>query len=144
MPKHIDPSEVSIIYDSECPVCTAYSCSVEVGDNRAKPRLISARSEDSEVSAALAAGLDLDEGMVVLYKGERYHGAEAMHILALAAPAKGLFGHLNRFLFGSRRVAKFLYPAMRAGRNLLLWLLGKKKIAASARAQQNPAPSRTD
>lgn len=144
MPKHIDPSEVSIIYDSECPVCTAYSCSVEVGDNRAKPRLISARSEDSEVSAALEAGLDLDEGMVVLYKGERYHGAEAMHILALAAPAKGLFGHLNRFLFGSRRVAKFLYPAMRAGRNLLLWLLGKKKIAASGPTQQNTASAKPD
>lgn len=144
MPKHIDPSEVSIIYDSECPVCTAYSCSIEVGDNRGKPRLISARGDDSEVSAALAAGLDLDEGMVVLYKGERYHGAEAMHILALAAPAKGLFGHLNRFLFGSRRVAKFLYPAMRAGRNLLLLVLGKKKIGASARAQQNAAPSSRD
>jgi predicted DCC family thiol-disulfide oxidoreductase YuxK len=144
MTKHIDPSEVSIIYDSECPVCTAYSCSVEVGDNRAKPRLISARGSDSEVSAALAAGLDLDEGMVVLYKGERYHGADAMHILALAAPAKGLFGHLNRLLFGSRRVAKFLYPAMRAGRNLLLWLLGKKKIAASGPTQQNAASAKPD
>lgn len=144
MPKHIDPSEVSIIYDSECPVCTAYSCSVEVGDNRAKPRLISARGSDSEVSAALAAGLDLDEGMVVLYKGERYHGAEALHILALASPPKGLFSHLNRLLFGSRRVAKILYPGLRAGRNLLLWLLGKKKIAASAQPQQNSAPAKTD
>ena len=144
MPKHIDPSEVSIIYDSECPVCTAYSCSVEVGENRARPRLISARGNDSEVAAAMAAGLDLDEGMVVLYRGERYHGAEAMHILALAAPAKGLFGHMNRFLFGSRRVAKFLYPAMRAGRNLLLWLLGKKKIAASGQTQKNGASAKAD
>jgi predicted DCC family thiol-disulfide oxidoreductase YuxK len=128
-----DPSEVTIIYDTDCPVCTAYSCAVEVGDDKSRPRLISARSNHAEVSAAMAAGLDLDDGMVVLYQGRRYHGAEAMHVLALAAPRKGVFAGINRILFGSLPVARVLYPVLRCGRSLLLLLLGRKKIAAGRR-----------
>ena len=121
--------ELTLIYDGKCPVCTAYSCGVDVDPASASAiRIVDARGEDAMINLATATGLDFDEGMVVSYRGQFYHGADALHVLATLTPAKGFWNRINRFLFGSRAVSRFLYPALRSGRNLLLRLLGRKKI----------------
>jgi len=127
------PEELALIYDQECPVCTAYSCSVEVDQGQAKGvKRINARSADDElVRKAREAGLDLDEGMVVVHQGKLYHGAEALNIMARLAPDHGFGNRLNRLMFGNRTVARLSYPLLRAGRNALLKLLGRKKIKDS-------------
>lgn len=124
--------DVTLIYDGQCPVCTAYSCNVDAGP--AKLNRIDARSDHAEVERAKAAGFDLDEGMVLLHQGQLYHGAEAMHRMALLAPNSGLRNRLNRLLFGNLAVARAVYPGLRAGRNMLLRLLGRKKIGDGKRA----------
>ena len=79
--------ELALIYDGECPVCTAYSCSVDVDEAKASGmRRINARSNDALVKQAKDAGIDLDEGMIVLHEGKMYHGAEALNIMARLAP----------------------------------------------------------
>lgn len=78
----------------------------------------------------MEAGFDLDEGMVVLHNGELYHGADAMHRMALLAPASGIRNRLNRLLFGNLAIARAVYAGLRAGRNLLLKVLGRKKIGS--------------
>ena len=121
--------DTTLIYDGECPVCTAYSCAVGVDDRVAGGlRRIDARSDDALVARATAAGLDLDDGMVVIHRGTLYHGADALHLMARLAPASGLRNRLNRLLFGSKTVAHLSYPLLRTGRNILLRLLGRKKI----------------
>lgn len=121
--------ELTLIYDGKCPVCTAYSCGVDVDPASASAvRIVDARGEDALINQATAAGLSFDEGMVVSYGGKFYHGADALHVLATLTPAKGVWNRINRFLFGSRAVSRFLYPMLRSGRNLLLRLLGRKKI----------------
>lgn len=121
--------ELTLIYDGKCPVCTAYSCGVDVDSASASSvRIVDARGEDAMINLATATGLDFDEGMVVSYRGKFYHGADALHVLATLTPAKGAWNRINRFLFGSRAVSRFLYPMLRSGRNLLLRLLGRKKI----------------
>jgi predicted DCC family thiol-disulfide oxidoreductase YuxK len=121
--------ELTLIYDGKCPVCTAYSCGVDVDSASASSvRIVDARGDDAMIKLATATGLDFDEGMVVSYRGKFYHGADALHVLATLAPAKGIWNRINRFLFGSRAVSRFLYPMLRSGRNLLLRLLGRKKI----------------
>lgn len=121
--------DTALIYDGECPVCTAYSCAVGVDSKAAGGlRRIDARSDDALVARATAAGLDLDDGMVVVHQGRLYHGADALHLMARIAPANGLRNRLNRLLFGSKTVAHLSYPLLRAGRNTLLRLLGRKKI----------------
>ena len=56
--------ELALIYDGECPVCTAYSCTVDVDEGKASGiRRINARSDDALVKQAKDAGIDLDEGM---------------------------------------------------------------------------------
>ena len=120
--------DVTLIYDGECPVCTAYSCNVDAGPNQLNR--INARSGNAEVQKAIEAGFDLDEGMVVLHQGKLYHGAEAMHRMALLSPKSGLRNRLNRLMFGNLAVARAAYPVLRAGRNALLRILGRQKIGA--------------
>lgn len=125
--------ELALIYDRECPVCTAYSCSVGVDESHAAGvRRINARDAENElVRQAREAGLDLDDGMVVVHQGKLYHGADALNIMARMAPDRGLGNRLNKLLFGNPTIARLSYPILRAGRNTLLKLLGRKKIKDS-------------
>ena len=59
---------------------------------------------------------------------ERYHGAEALHRLALMAAASSAFNRMNFWWFCSRRRSQWAYPFLRGGRNLLLRLLGRRPI----------------
>lgn len=128
--------ELALIYDGECPVCTAYSKSVETDPrDAAGVRRIDARSDHALVEQAKAAGLDLDEGMVVVHKGQLYHGADALHLMATLAPGRGARNRLNKLMFGNRTVSRVAYPVLRAGRNTLLKLLGRTKIRDIDRAR---------
>jgi predicted DCC family thiol-disulfide oxidoreductase YuxK len=62
--------QVSLIYDGECPVCIAYSDTVETGEDEGRLRRIDARSDDPLVKRATEEGLDLDDGMVVVHRGK--------------------------------------------------------------------------
>jgi predicted DCC family thiol-disulfide oxidoreductase YuxK len=122
---------VALIYDGQCPVCTAYSGAVSVDPKDAGSiDRIDARSNHPLVAAARAAGLDLDDGMVVVYQGALHHGADALHLMATLAPRKGIRNRLNRLFFGNRTISRVAYPFLRAGRNALLKILGRKKIGA--------------
>lgn len=120
--------QVSLIYDGECPVCIAYSDTVETGEDQGGLRRIDARSDDPLVKRATEEGLDLDDGMVVVHQGKLYHGADALHLMATLAPKHGLHNRLNRLMFGSKTISHLSYPLLRAGRNSLLKLRGRAKI----------------
>jgi len=127
--------DLALIYDGECPVCTAYSCSVEVDEGQASGiKRINARSDDALVKQAKDAGIDLDEGMIVLHDGKMYHGADALNIMARLAPDHGFGNRLNKLLFSNPTVSRLSYPVLRAGRNTLLKILGRKKIRDIDRA----------
>lgn len=127
--------EIALIYDGECPVCTAYSCSVDVDEGKASGiKRINARSDDALVKQAKEACVDLDEGMVVLHDGKMYHGADALNVMAKLAPDRGFGNRLNKLLFGNPTISRVSYPVLRAGRNTLLKILGRKKIRDIDRA----------
>jgi predicted DCC family thiol-disulfide oxidoreductase YuxK len=125
------PEELALIYDGECPVCTAYSCSVGVDEGKGLRRINARDGDDELVRQAKEAGLDLDDGMVVVHQGKLYHGADALNIMARLAPSRGLGNRINKMLFGNPTLARLSYPILRAGRNALLRLLGRKKIRDS-------------
>lgn len=101
---------------------------VRLRDVATELRLVDARDGGEFVDALTARGLDVDEGMAVFAGGELYYGADAIHALALLSSRSGLFNRFNYYVFRSPRVAAWLYPVLRAGRNLLLRLLGRKRI----------------
>jgi predicted DCC family thiol-disulfide oxidoreductase YuxK len=118
-------STLTVVYDGDCPVCTTYSCNLPLaGPNR----IVNARQGGKLVDELTTAGLDLDDGMVVIHEGRYYHGADAVHMMALHSKAEGWLARLNQLVFRSRARSRALYPTLRFGRNLLLRILGKTRI----------------
>jgi hypothetical protein len=100
-------------------------------DNVGNLTLLNARSAHPTVEAIKHLGLDLNDGMVVIISGHYYHGADALHVLALLSSRSGLLNKLNYWLFKSKDFSTLLYPILRCGRNVILKLLGKTKIKLS-------------
>lgn len=117
-----------IIYDGECPFCSAYVRMVRLRETLGPVELLDARQGGPVVAEIDAAGLDLDEGMVLKHQGQLYHGADTIHMLALMTTPSSWFNRINALVFRNRTLAKILYPVLRAGRNAALFLMGRKPI----------------
>ena len=117
-----------LVYDKECPVCDDYCRRVRITKSVGELRLIDAREASDIMDEITAAGMDIDQGMVLKVNDVLYYGADAIHALALLSSRSGFFNRLNYYLLRSQRLAQMLYPVMRSLRNLLLKMLGKTKI----------------
>lgn len=122
------PEPILLIYDKDCPACNAYCQVVRIRQSVGELKLINAREDSAIMQEITAVGLDIDQGMVLKMGTSLYYGSDAIHMLSLLSSRSGFFNRLNYHLFKSRRVAKWLYPLLRACRNLLLKLLRKRKI----------------
>jgi predicted DCC family thiol-disulfide oxidoreductase YuxK len=117
-----------IVYDGQCPFCSRYVRLIRLRQSVGPVELLDARQNGPAVAEINAAGVDLNEGMA-LKLGDRWHyGDECVHMLALLSTPSTMFNKLNGAVFRSRPTARLLYPVLRAGRNLALWLLGRDKI----------------
>ena len=86
-------------------------------------------------------GMEINDGMVVIWRGHHYFGAEGMHLLAILGDESGMFGMLNRFLFHNRKVAAAIYPLLAAGRTDDTHLLRRKLIPLEIPSPLPPLPS---
>jgi predicted DCC family thiol-disulfide oxidoreductase YuxK len=120
--------ELLLVYDKQCPACDHYVRLVRIRESVGELKLIDAREGSPIVEEITAAGFDVDQGMVLKLDEQLYYGADAIHALALLGTRSGFFNRLNYWMFRSERLAKILYPVLRAGRNLLLKILGVTKI----------------
>ncbi len=121
--------DLVVIYDGECPFCSNYVRLYRLRQLVGRVRLVDARGDDPALAQVREARLDLDQGMAVIWQGRLYHGAEALHVLALLGSEDGVFNRVNRWLFSRPRLGRRIYPWMVAGRRLTLRLLGRKLIA---------------
>lgn len=117
-----------LVYDGACPVCSQYVRYVRIRASAGELLLVNARDGGPWVERVVQEGLDLDEGMVLFYGGRAYHGVDCVHMLALLSTNLGAFNRLNALAFSRPALARVSYPVMRAGRNLLLRLLGRPKL----------------
>ncbi|WDI32871.1 DCC1-like thiol-disulfide oxidoreductase family protein [Hyphococcus flavus] len=122
---------IYIVYDGECPFCAAYVRMVRLREAAGKVALINARDKHPLVEEILLGGINLDEGMALKIGDNLYHGARVMNQLALMSGPSGFFNRLHVWVFSSHARTVFLYPFLRAGRNLALRILGRRKIAES-------------
>ena len=139
VPHKPDGEGAAVIYDGECPFCSSYVRFVRLRDTVGPVKLLDARQGGPLVEEVLAAGYDLDEGMVLKYRGRYYHGADCMHMIALLSTRSSWFNRLNSRLAGSSRLITRLYPILRAGRNATLRLLGRRKIGHVAGGSKKDA-----
>lgn len=117
-----------VLYDGECPFCRSYVHFLRLRESIGPVRLIDARQDTPERARALAAGLDLNDGMVLGLEGQLYHGAACLNRLSLMSTGSGLINGLFARLFRAEARALSWYPWLRGGRNLALRLLGRKQI----------------
>lgn len=121
---------LTVVYDGDCPLCSAYVTQLRLKETAGSLRLEDARQHPETVEALSEQGYSLDEGMVVIAGARVYHGADAIHVLALMSSRRGWLNRLNYRVFRSRNLSAALYPALVAGRRALLWLLGRARLSA--------------
>jgi predicted DCC family thiol-disulfide oxidoreductase YuxK len=117
-----------LYYDGDCPLCRSYVTRMRLRHSAGSVELVNVRIHAAERQRLERQGYRLDDGMVVEVGGQVYHGAAAVHVLALLSSRSGWFNRLNYRVFRSRRTARLLYPPLVAGRRVLLFLLGRKPL----------------
>ena len=117
-----------LIYDGECPFCSRFVTFQRLRESIGPVTLIDARQRPDLVRDFEAADMPLDQGMALIMGGQVYYGADCVNRLALLSSRSGLFNRLNAIIFHSPAVSRLLYPALRAGRNLTLRILGRSKL----------------
>ena len=120
----------TIFYDGDCPFCGRYVHLLQLKQTVGAVRLVDLRQADESRRALQAEGFDLDGGMVVDINGERLGGADAANALALLSTPSTLFNRLNRLLLSSRSLSRLVYPLLRSGRWIVLFLMGRKGFTA--------------
>ena len=124
------PTSLWLVYDGDCPFCSAtaqmYRLKKTVGDLH----VVNAREANgTEIMREItAAQLDLNEGIVARFNGRLYHGAEALHLLAMLGSDMDWLNRLNVALFRNRQTVRLAYPAMKFLRNTVLKIMGRKPI----------------
>lgn len=117
-----------LLYDGECPFCSRYVQHVRLREAIGTVSMANAREHAALVEEVGRLGYDVDTGMVLKLNGRYYHGADCIHALALLTTPAGWFNRINALAFRSHTVARITYPVLRAGRNLVLKLLGRSRL----------------
>ena len=120
--------DILLVYDKECPACNYYCNLARIRESVGNLVLVNARDAGPIMDEITAAGLDIDQGMVLKVGNELFYGSDAIHSLALMSTRSGLFNRMSYMLFRSKKVSTLLYPVLRSCRNLLLKALRKSKI----------------
>lgn len=121
-------ADILLVYDKECPLCNAYCQMVRIKESVGSMTLVDARENSEVMDEITAIGLDIDQGMVLKIDEKLFYGSDAIHALALIASPVNVFNRFTIWSFRSERRARFLYPILRAGRNLFLKILRRTKI----------------
>ncbi len=121
-----------ILYDGECPFCSAYIRHVRLRKNL-NVHLIDAREDSALRKEMTATGYDLDRGMIVKYGGTIYYADAAMVMLSLLSTQSDFFNKTMALVFRSSTRAKYFYPALSLFRRMTVLALGRGKIKNLAR-----------
>lgn len=117
-----------LVYDKDCPFCDNYCQLVKIRQSVGQLVLVDARQNSEVMAEITAAGLDIDQGMVLKVDEVLYYGSDAIHALALFSSQSGVLNRFNFWLFSSKKRAYFCYPLLRSCRNGVLKLMRLKKI----------------
>lgn len=119
---------ITLVYDGDCPVCRNYTQHLSIKQAAGTFELLNARDNPPILKEINAMQLDMDEGFVLKIGDRFYHGADAIHTLAMLSTRAGFLNKMNYLVFRSKTLSRVLYPILKSGRSLLLMMLGKRKL----------------
>lgn len=121
-----------LLYDGDCPFCSAYVRMQRLREAGMRMRLLDAREHPSLVAAHARAGRDVNEGMILMIGDTVDFGGDVLFKLSLMSGTSGGLNRMFAKIFSNRSLARGLYPVLRGGRNVSLRVLGRRKIAIEA------------
>jgi predicted DCC family thiol-disulfide oxidoreductase YuxK len=118
-----------LLYDGECPACSAYVAMSRLRRLYPALRIMDARTAPALVEELRGRGYEINKGMVLSLDGTIHFGAEATRMIAVlgrASPSR--WRRVALAFVGTAPWAGALYPWLNRGRGLLLRLLGRRLI----------------
>ena len=119
-----------LLYDGECPACSAYVAMARLRQLYPGLKVLHARSEPDLVAELRSRGYEINEGMVLYLDGAIHFGADATRMIAVlgrASPSRWRRTALG--LIGTAPWSRRIYPWLNRGRGALLRLLRRGPIA---------------
>lgn len=117
-----------VLYDGDCPFCSAFSSFARVSARLPGLRLLNARDGGPEAELVASLGLDLDQGMVLQHDGAIYYGRACMHRLSQLASAHRLPNKILESLMKPGFTGEALYRSFVRIRRATLFLLGRSRL----------------
>jgi predicted DCC family thiol-disulfide oxidoreductase YuxK len=130
-------TDVEVIYDGDCPVCSAYLQMHRLREDGGSIRLVDARKHPDVVEDYARRGVDLNRDFVLKVDGAEYVGGAAMFVLSSIAAPHAFIRKINAWLFASSTMSRAIYTVLRVSRWALLLLMGRKPIRSSILKQGN-------
>ena len=116
--------KVSIVYDGKCPVCSRLAAASRLRERAGGVELVDARTDPTDnVQNCDLSTVDFDEGFAVVVDGRAYFGPDGAHMLGMLTVPSGFFYRVFQWMMATEGRAHSLYPMLRRGRRVLLWML---------------------
>jgi predicted DCC family thiol-disulfide oxidoreductase YuxK len=117
------PQRDFLLYDGECPVCSAYVAMSRLRRLHPHILVLNARAEPHLVAELRAKGYEIDEGMVLCLDGAIHFGADATRMIAvLGRSLPSRWRRTTLAFVGTAPWSRGLYPWLNRARLLLLRL----------------------
>jgi predicted DCC family thiol-disulfide oxidoreductase YuxK len=118
-----------LLYDGECPACSAYVAMSRLRQLYPRLRVLDARTEPALVAELRTRGYEINEGMVLCLGGVIHFGGDATRMIArLGASSPSRWRRAALDAIGTGPWSAALYPWLNRGRRLLLRLLQRGPI----------------
>jgi predicted DCC family thiol-disulfide oxidoreductase YuxK len=130
-------ADVELIYDGDCPVCSAYVQMHRLREDGGSIRLVDARQHPDVVEDYARRGIDLNRDFVLIVDDAEYIGGAAVFALSSIAVPHAFIRRINAWLFASSTTSRAIYAVLRVSRWALLLLMGRKPIRSSTLKQGN-------
>ena len=114
--------DVELVYDGQCPACTAYCQRIEMKDH-INLSLVDARKDTQIMREITQQGIDIDQGMVLRVNDHTFFGSDAINELTIRSRKKDAFSAINKLFFDTPAKSSIFYPIGKWARNVLLRLL---------------------
>jgi hypothetical protein len=127
-PFKYEANTLYLIYDGDCYLCHHTAQSLRFNHSVKHWLLLNARESHPLVNQILAKGVDLNEGLLVIYKHQMVSGKEALALLSLLTSPVNVINRCTSMLFKSKPLSFLAYPLLKLTRLFLLKIRGKKLI----------------
>ena len=118
-----------VVYDGLCPFCSAYTRMLRLRQSAGPVELVDARGGNDLIADFARRGFPLDDGMIAIYGSRLYFGSDAVALLSQLTTPSGFANRAVALLLRNPARARLIYPVLKSGRALALFLLRRPALA---------------